>query len=99
DLWRWHEGGPVDDHRNPRATAPLGGDGEASVGVASGLGDETLGDLPLKHQRKRCPPRRPGAAEPSEQQCSADIVGKVGDDVCTLTNDRTLVDLERVAFD
>ena len=80
---------PLRDHREP------------SVGFASGLGDDAVGDFALEHQRQRRSKRRPGRGlEPADQKRRGDIVGEVGDDAARRRQvECREVDLERVALD
>src|SRR6187549_767738 len=65
--------------------------------LAARLGYDPLSHFSLEHQSQRRPPGRPGIAEPAQQERGADIVGKIGDDMCSIARYRPLIDLQCVS--
>src|ERR1700728_1668144 len=98
DLRRRHEGGRVYIEEYPRLAAPLHQDGEASVALRSGLGDDALGDLALEHEGGGVIPGRPRLHDyPSDQQGRRDVVGQIGDDASrALREARAWIERERI---
>jgi hypothetical protein len=64
--------------------------------LAARFGYDPLSHFPLEHQGQRRPPGRPGALKPAQQQRGADIVGKVGDNMRSVSRFGALVDLQRI---
>ena len=72
---------------------------QSAVSAAAWLSDDAFGYFLLEHQCERSPPWRPVAAKPFEQECGADIVRKVGNDMRASPNELSFIDLQCVAFD
>ena len=64
--------------------------------LAARLGHDPLSYFSLEHQSQRRPPWRPGIAEPAQQERGADIVGKIGDNMRSISCFRPLMHLQRV---
>ena len=78
---------------------PADEDGQASVALAAGGGDDAFGDLALEHQHEPVVPGRPRfEREPADQQRSGDVVGQVRNHAREgVAEERARIEVERIA--
>ena len=82
-----------------RFATPANEDGQASVALAAGGGDDAFGDLALEHQHEPVVPGRPWfEREPADQQRSGDVVGQVRNHAREgVAEERARIEVERIA--
>src|SRR5262249_39237388 len=94
-------GAAGDVEADARLATPANEDGQASVALAAGDGDNAFGDLALEHQHEPVVPGRPRLErEPADQQRGGNVVGQVRKDARRGTaEERTRIEVEGIADD